>query len=65
MVESAYDSGDLGLNLNLSGNSGTNGLLDMQVDLVLSTIYTSVTDHIMAARKWNSNIFRYSPLAQF
>ena len=53
------------LYLDLSVNSGSNGLLGALVDLAVSAINTAVTDHIIAARKVNYYIFRDIPRGKY
>ena len=53
------------LYLDLSVNSGSNGLLGALVDLAVSAINTAVTDHIIAARKVNYDIFRDIPRGKY
>ena len=53
------------LYLDLSINSGANGLLGALVDLAASAINTAATDHIMAARKANYYIIRDIPRGKY
>ena len=53
------------LYLDLSVNSGSNGLLGALVDLAVSAINTAATDHIIAARKVNYYIFRDIPRGKY
>ena len=53
------------LYLDLSVNSGSNGLLGALVDLAASAINTAATDHIIAARKANYYILRDIPRGKY
>ena len=53
------------LYLDLSIDSGSEGLLGALVDLAASAISTAVTDHIVAARKANYYIFRDIPRGKY
>ena len=53
------------LYLDLSLNSGSNGLLGALVDLAASAINTAATDHIIAARKANYYILRDIPRGKY
>lgn len=53
------------LYLDLSIDSGSEGLLGALVDLAASAITTAVTDHIVAARKANYYIFRDVPRGKY
>lgn len=53
------------LYLDLSVNSGSNGLLGALVDLAASAINTAATDHIVAARKANYYILRDIPRGKY
>lgn len=53
------------LYLDLSVNSGSNGLLGALVDLAVSAINTAATDHIIAARKANYYILRDIPRGKY
>ena len=53
------------LYLDLSIDSGANGLLGALVDLAASAINTAATDHIMAARKANYYIIRDIPRGKY
>lgn len=53
------------LYLDLSVNSGANGLLGALVDLAASAINTAATDHIIAARKANYYILRDIPRGKY
>lgn len=53
------------LYLDLSVNSGANGLLGALVDLAASAITTAATDHIVAARKANYYIMRDIPRGKY
>ena len=53
------------LYLDLSVNSGSNGLLGALVDLAVSAINTAATDHIIAARKVNYSILRDIPRGKY
>lgn len=53
------------LYLDLSVNSGSNGLLGALVDLAVSSINTAATDHIIAARKVNYYILRDIPRGKY
>ena len=53
------------LYLDLSVNSGSNGLLGALVDLAVSAINTAATDHIIEARKVNYYILRDIPRGKY
>lgn len=53
------------LYLDLSVNSGSNGLFGALVDLAASAINTAATDHIIAARKANYYILRDIPRGKY
>ena len=53
------------LYLDLSVNSGSNGLLGALVDLAASAINTAATDHIIAARKANYYVLRDIPRGKY
>lgn len=53
------------LYLDLQVNSGSNTLVGQLVDLAASAIITSVTDHIVAARKANYFIFQDIPRGKY
>lgn len=70
VIKSAYTNEILfdrscDLYLDLSINSGANGLLGALVDLAASAINTAATDHIMAARKANYYIIRDIPRGKY
>ena len=70
VIKSAYSNEILfdrscDLYLDLSIDSGTNGLLGALVDLAASAINTAVTDHILAARKANYYILRDIPRGKY
>lgn len=70
MIKSAYTNEILfdrscDLYLELSIDSGANGLLGALVDLAASVINTAATDHIMAARKANYYILRDIPRGKY
>ena len=70
VIKSAYTNEILfdrscDLYLDLSIDSGTNGLLGALVDLAASAINTAATDHIMAARKANYYILRDIPCGKY
>ena len=53
------------LTLDLSVDSGTNGVLGALIDLAASAIVTAATDHIVAARKANYYIFQDIPRGKY
>lgn len=53
------------LYLDLSVNSGNNGVIGALADLAVSAIKTATTDHIEAARKCNKYIFSDIPRGQY
>ena len=70
VIKSAYTNEILfdrscDLYLDLSIDSGANGLLGALVDLAASAINTAATDHIMAARKANYYIIRDIPRGKY
>jgi hypothetical protein len=70
VIKSAYTNEILfdrscDLYLDLSIDSGTNGLLGALVDLAASAINTAATDHILAARKANYYILRDIPRGKY
>jgi hypothetical protein len=70
VIKSAYTNEILfdrscDLYLDLSIDSGANGLLGALVDLAASAINTAATDHIMAARKANYYILRDIPCGKY
>ena len=70
VIKSAYTNEILfdrscDLFLDLSIDSGANGLLGALVDLAASAINTAATDHIMAARKANYYIIRDIPRGKY
>lgn len=70
IIKSAYTNDTLferscDLYLDLSVDSGTNGLLGALVDLAASAINTAATDHIKAARKANYYILRDIPRGKY
>ena len=70
VIKSAYTNEILfdrscDLYLDLSIDSGANGLLGALVDLAASAINTAATDHIMAARKANYYILRDIPRGKY
>ena len=70
IIKSAYTNDTLferscDLYLDLSIDSGTNGLLGALVDLAASAINTAATDHIKAARKANYYILRDIPRGKY
>lgn len=70
VIKSAYTNEILfdrscDLYLDLSVNSGSNGLLGALVDLAASAINTAATDHIIAARKANYFILRDIPRGKY
>ena len=70
VIKSAYTNEILfdrscDLYLDLSIDSGVNGLLGALVDLAASAINTAATDHIMAARKANYYIIRDIPRGKY
>ena len=70
VIKSAYTNDTLferscDLYLDLSVDSGTNGLLGALVDLAASAINTAATDHIKAARKANYYILRDIPRGKY
>ena len=70
VIKSAYTNEILfdrscDLFLDLSVNSGSNGLLGALVDLAASAINTAATDHIIAARKANYFILRDIPRGKY
>ena len=70
VIKSAYTNEILfdrscDLYLDLSINSGANGLLGALVDLAASAINTAATDHIVAARKANYYIIRDIPRGKY
>ena len=70
VIKSAYTNEILfdrscDLYLDLSVDSGANGLLGALVDLAASAISTAVTDHIVAARKANYFIMRDIPRGKY
>ena len=70
IIKSAYTNETLfdrscDLFLDLSVDSGSNGLLGALVDLAASAINTAATDHIIAARKANYYILRDIPRGKY
>ena len=70
VIKSAYTNEILfdrscDLYLDLSVDSGANGLLGALVDLAASAINTAATDHIIAARKANYYILRDIPRGKY
>ncbi len=70
VIKSAYTNEILfdrscDLYLDLSVDSGTNGLLGALVDLAASALNTAATDHIIAARKANYYILRDIPRGKY
>ena len=70
VIKSAYTNEILfdrscDLYLDLSIDSGANGLLGALVDLAASAINTAATDHIVAARKANYYIIRDIPRGKY
>jgi hypothetical protein len=70
VIKSAYTNEILfdrscDLYLDLSIDSGANGLLGALVDLAASAINTAATEHIMAARKANYYILRDIPRGKY
>ena len=70
VIKSAYTNEILfdrscDLYLDLSINSGANGVLGALVDLAASAINTAATDHIKAARKANYYILRDIPRGKY
>lgn len=70
VIKSAYTNEILfdrscDLYLDLSIDSGSNGLLGVLVDLAASAINTAATDHIIAARKANYYIIRDIPRGKY
>jgi hypothetical protein len=70
VIKSAYSNEILfdrscDLYLDLSIDSGSNGLLGTLVDLAASAISTAATDHIVAARKANYYILRDIPRGKY
>ena len=70
VIKSAYTNEILfdrscDLYLDLSIDSGTNGLLGALVDLAASAINTAATDHIIATRKANYYIIRDIPRGKY
>lgn len=56
---------DLYLDLNQSSNNTGGGLLGSLIDLAASAIVTATTDHIVAARKCNTYIFKDIPRGKY
>ena len=70
IIKSAYTNDTLferscDLYLDLSVDSGANGILGALVDLAASAINTAATDHIKAARKANYYILRDIPRGKY
>lgn len=70
VIKSAYTNEILfdrscDLYLDLSVNSGANGMLGALIDLAASAISTAATDHIVAARKANYYILRDIPRGKY
>ena len=70
VIKSAYTNDTLferscDLYLDLSVDSGANGILGALVDLAASAINTAATDHIKAARKANYYILRDIPRGKY
>ena len=70
IIKSAYTNDTLferscDLYLDLSVDSGANGILGTLVDLAASAINTAATDHIKAARKANYYILRDIPRGKY
>lgn len=70
VIKSAYTNEILfdrscDLYLDLSMNSGANGMLGALIDLAASAISTAATDHIVAARKANYYILRDIPRGKY
>lgn len=70
VIKSAYSNEILfdrscDLYLDLSIDSGSNGLLGTLIDLAASAISTAATDHIVAARKANYYILRDIPRGKY
>ena len=70
VIKSAYTNEILfdrscDLYLDLSIDSGANGLLGVLVDMAASAINTAATDHIIAARKANYYIIRDIPRGKY
>ena len=56
---------DLYLDLDQSSNNTGSGLLGSLIDLAASAIVTATTDHIVAARKCNTYIFKDIPRGKY